>query len=309
MNHFKQSNGLFLKRRLNILVLILIFVLGFKSLASSAQENNLIGCVNNYPIYKSEYDRLLSKDLEKFKLEYIFDPWKNSAVDDFEKRQNLIQKLKNQNSFFIPATASQYHYEFSQKQKQFGNPLNTYDLNSYAEENALLTEFFQQNNQKKIQNKLIDKALLLQEAKARNLNIMPWEIETAFQKVQSKYANPYEFQEFLRLNNANEFDLRNSIEEQILIDKLGSEKENWANWLASKKDKSQIDFALAGLNASQCENSRQIQSQIINAPSPKNNPVPATNKTESKLNKLKFWNKDRKSKNNWTKLFRKEKNP
>jgi SurA N-terminal domain len=297
MNHFKQ---------LNILVLILVLGFGFSS-ANSAQENDLIGCINNYPIYKTEYDRLLSKDLDKFKTEYIFDPWKNASVDDFEKRKNLIEKLKKQNSLFIPSTASQYHYEFSQKQKQFGNPLHTYDLNSYAEENALLTEFFQQNNQKKIQNKLIDKALLLQEAKAHNLNIMPWEIETALQKVKTKYSNPYEFQEFLRLNNANEFDLRNSLEEQILIDKLGSEKENWANWLIERKNKSQIEFSLTGLNISQCGNSQQIESQIINAPSPKVNLIEAKDKNENKLNKLKFWNKEGKNKNNWTKLFQKEK--
>lgn len=207
-------------------------------------EHNIIACVNHKPIYNSEFNRLFKVRLRQFEKQHLFDPWEASSLNDLEARYELIEKAKNKNISLNPQDVLAYKNQFQQKAQKFGSAINTYDLNSYAEENALLLQFFQQEAFKTIQDNLIEKALIMEEAQRNNLQVQNWEVENRLAEIKSKYKNEENFQTFLRNNNATELELKASLEEQIAVEKLKNKNnQNFEEWFNKIKENSLIEFA------------------------------------------------------------------
>lgn len=245
-----------------ILALFCVYISVF-SLRAKSGPNNIVACVNDSPVYLNEYERLFKSQLEKFEEKLLFDPWQASSLDRLEERSKLIKLARSRNLPIRPADIMVYKNSFNDRLKQWGSPVNTYDLNSYAEDNAVLLQLFSQEASHRIQDTLIEKELILQEARRRKINVATWEIEQRFQEVKSKQGNESNFREFLRRNNSTELELKASLEEQILTEKLKtdfsrptmgssisafmiSQDNDFEKWLKQTKQSSRINLALPG---------------------------------------------------------------
>ncbi|MDX1918359.1 MAG: hypothetical protein SFT81_04385 [Candidatus Caenarcaniphilales bacterium] len=214
----------------------------------------IIGCVNGTPIHMHEYERLYLSQKARFQESLIFDPWQPSSTLNLQKRTKALEESKRR---AIPAMQQEilnYQSLFEQERAKKGDPPNTYDLKSYAAENALLMQFFRQEVGLRLQKSLVEKELMVQEARARRIMVEPIEVETRLQSVKAKYPSRSEYADFLRRNSSTEFDLRYALEEQILIDKLKGAlcqvgldcQQIWHDFLADKLKKSEIAFAIPG---------------------------------------------------------------
>ena len=227
--------------------LTLILFLTLNSLKALPETNNIIACINHIPVYSNEFNRLFRAHLKKFERQYLFDPWQSSSLNELEDRYKLIEEAKNKNILSKSQDILGYKNYFRQKSENLGSPINTYDLNSYAEENALLLQFFQKEALKNIQDNLIEKVLILEEAKKHNLQIALWETDNRLAELKNKYKNEEEFKKFLRNNNATELELKAGMEEQIMVEILKNkfaENGNFEEWLNTTKENSLIEFAL-----------------------------------------------------------------
>jgi hypothetical protein len=256
-------------------LIFLLATLLWGASAIYAADNSLVGCVNGAPIYLNDYNRLMKSQVAKFERRLLFDPWQASTLDALDERNKLIKLARQKNILLQPNDALFYKNLFAQKAKELGSPVNTYDLNSYAEENALLLQAFAQEQSKGIQDNLIQKELLAQEARNRGLNVQNWEVETRLQEVRSKYKLEDDYHQFLRKNNSTEIELKMQIEEQLLADKMRlalsegeannqdtlstlqigtmsslNNADQFQQWLKKTKQVSQIEFSLPGSGVS-----------------------------------------------------------
>ena len=239
-------------------------------LPSEANEP-IVACVNGSALYKTELDGALRSELTKFQRRLLFDPWQSSSYEALEERRRTIEDARKKNVPMMPSDVARYKEIFSQKALQMGSPTNTYDLNLYAEENALLLSFFQQTLQGSVQDKLIERILVLQEAQNRHLVVSDLEVEQRLSQLKFKYNSDAAFREFLRRNSTSELELRASLEEAILTDKLKAalasagdayQKEElylitdsnqpFESWLKRYKENSLIRFAEVGSYLSSC---------------------------------------------------------
>ncbi len=244
---------------MNILFVVLVCAFLCFPLELKA-DPEVVGCVNGSPIYASDFQRLMTAQSTKFEKSLVFDPWQPVSVAALENRNKLIEEARRKNFLVVPRDVENYRLQFSKKLADYGPPLNTYDLKSYAEENALLLQMFKIQAQKNIQDSLIEKKLLLTEARIRKLQIAPQEIENRMEEIKGKYGGDEGFRDFLRRSNSTEVELRVSLEEQLLIEKLKERLMSAANleaegesgadrlsvWLKDAKEKSVLEFSLPG---------------------------------------------------------------
>lgn len=235
-------------------------------------EETIIGCVNGTAVYKSELDRAFQAELSDFQQKLLFDPWQVSSYDELEARRKAVEEARKKNILLLPADVAAFKNLFAEKVRQLGSPVNTYDLNSYAEENAQLMNLFQDSLQDKIKNRFVERILLFQEAQNRHLTVLALEVESRLQQLKTKYKQDADFREFLRRNNTSELELRAALEEAILTEKLkqsliaqqqnssekskflliSDENQFFENWFKQYKASSQINFAENGSTLANC---------------------------------------------------------
>lgn len=238
-----------------LFLLFLISVINFPTLA----YNEVIGCVNGAPIFRIEYDRLFQSELKRFENAALFDPWQSSSYEAIETRNKLIENAESVRTFVIPEDITAYKNLFAKTQEVYGEPINTYDLNLYAEQNAKLLQYFRQQNFEKLSKSLIERELLSQNARKRGIRVAPEELEQKMNNIKAKYGGDNAFKEFLRTYNSTELEFKLALEQQLLAEKLkgilinkpiqnSEENQNanqeFENWLEEAKRTSKIAFSL-----------------------------------------------------------------
>ncbi|MDJ0625263.1 MAG: SurA N-terminal domain-containing protein [Candidatus Caenarcaniphilales bacterium] len=227
----------------------------------SYSQNTIIGCINNAPVFRNEYDRLFKAELGKFQKKYIFNPWGKASYKSMKDRFQLIEEIESRNITFYPNDFETYKNIFEQKSQTEGQPINTYDLSSYAEDNARLLNYFRKNVKDKITNSIVERELASQEARKIGLRVEPWEINQRTYQIRAKYKSDQEFTNFLRINNSTELELRQSLEQQILFEKMQNKLNTYSSsglispeeqakqfddWFKKLKNESKIVFSLDG---------------------------------------------------------------
>ncbi|MDX1920428.1 MAG: SurA N-terminal domain-containing protein [Candidatus Caenarcaniphilales bacterium] len=222
--------------------------------------DEIIGCINGAPIYRVEYDRLFQSELKKFEKEALFDPWQASSLEATKQREQMLEDAASVKTLVIPEDIAAYKNSFTKKQEFYGEPINTYDLNLYAEQNARLLQYFRQQNFERLSQSLIEKELLSQQARKRGIKINPEELDQKINDVKAKYGGETQFREFLRTYNSSEIEFKLALEQQLLAERLkasfinkpvqtseASQENNqqeFETWLEETKRNSKIAFSL-----------------------------------------------------------------
>ncbi len=221
---------------------LLLFNVLFCSLAVQTQElnnnNKIIACVNEAPILVKDFERLYRSRLSKFEKRYLFDPWETSSVQDLEARNKLIVDLRQKAIYTNTKYKADFQKSFSQKAERLGSPINTYDLEAYAEDNAVLLEYFVRQTIPSVKEDLINTKLASLGARQRGLTVPAWELEERLQQIKNKYKTDFDFREFLQQNNSTEAELNISLEEQLLSEKL----KEFLNKSAAKNTQTPFSF-------------------------------------------------------------------
>ena len=207
-----------------VLFLSTIFSPGYSAL----NNNEVIGKVNNENIYLNQLSRIFNTQKKKYYEDLnfnIFTPNASNLKAQSRRKEDL--KKANRDGFLISNEEFKNAWDkvlelygsienLDKKAKE--NKLQIADIKLKLEENMLLNKYFERNAKENLVNLLIDKVILLQEAKSRNIIPKEEELTSKFNKIIEKYGGEEAFKLFLMSHNATVDDAVNEIKNKILID-------------------------------------------------------------------------------------------
>ena len=228
--------------------------LSFANANAQTKNDEVIAKVNGENIYLSEYRRLFNAQKKKFKTSFNFDLFtKNDSASQAElKRKELLLKAKNEGIFQTSEEFNKSWEELINNSGSYGQlenkakekGLTTADVKTKLKENITLEKYFERHIRDKILNIIIDEAIVLQEAKGKNLQISQEEINKTINSIKEKQGGEEGFNAFLSENNATIEDLEKEISNKILYNKiketLTKEKTDFNSYINKKKAKADI---------------------------------------------------------------------
>lgn len=236
--------------------LLLLMLLSLQSFYTSSIANNeTIGSVNGETLYRSDLERLFNSKKKKFHEDLnvnLFSPSVSNPEATLKREEQL--KLANKEGFlvsneefnaewgnFLTSKGGLENVEKKLKEKS----LLISDAQIKLEENLLLDKYFELITKENLTNSLVEQALVLQEAKARNLRVSDNEITQRLNLIKERRGGEAGFTEFLKENNATIEDAKKEIKNQVLYklvkdSVINSGSNNFKSFMENKKASASI---------------------------------------------------------------------
>ncbi len=237
-------------KKIFIFLLIGSFILNSFAYSNENTSNEIIAKINGEDICQKNFDRLLNVQRKKLYTDLNFNllalPTSNPKAT--LKREELLRKVKEED---ITANANDFDNGWEEliirygsienlREKADSRSLTIADIRKRMEENILIKKLFEKETKEKLIEKFINETLILQEAKARNVNVSEEEITQKLSLLKEKQGGEEAFNKFLSKNNATLEDAKNEIKNQILVQLVKNQTSDLTNFLAMKKLKSDI---------------------------------------------------------------------
>lgn len=235
-------------------IIFLLLISSSFHMASTAIDG-IIGSVNGENLYKSDLERLFNSQKKKFYTDLnfnLFSPSTSNPAITLKREE----QLRNANKEGLLISNEEFEDKWESLLKEQGgienierkakeNNLLIADIKLKLEENLLLEKHFELKTKETLTNSLIDEALVLQEAKSRNIQISNDEINQKIDLIKERQGGEEAFAEFLKENNATIDDAKNEIKKQLLYKAVkdsvaSSGVTNFKIYLTNKKDNANI---------------------------------------------------------------------
>ena len=238
----------------SILILLFLFSQTICLGLTLTPSEEIIGTVNGENLYLIEFNRLFAAQKKQFHNNYHFDlfspPTENPKAT--LKREEQIKKANKEGLFISNEEFNNALEELITKEsgieniqsKAKANNLSMEDIKNKLEENLLLDKHFENDIKPKLVDLMIEELLLLQEAKAQNIQVPEEEVLKRLNTIKNKQGGEEGFQAFLAENAATLEDAQNEIRKQVAYDlvknEILKEQVDFEPYLLEKKSNSVI---------------------------------------------------------------------
>lgn len=244
-----------MKKYFYLSLLILInFTFVYKTQAQSESINDeIIGIVNDEKLYLKNFNRLFNAQKKKYKNNLHYELFsrndKNSTIREEEvKKAKTAGVIVSADEFnnALDELINKYQGIENLDKKAKETNLTLSDIKKKVKENILLDKYFDKTIKDRLLAQMITEVLILQEAKARNIQTSEEEITKRLNSIKEKQGGEEKFKAFLAENNATIEDAKNEIKNQMLFEfvkelvKKETPSGSFNEFLSSKKSNANI---------------------------------------------------------------------
>jgi hypothetical protein len=211
-----------MKKYLSVfLVLALLSPKSSFAITPPLANEEIIGTVNGEDLPLKEFTRLINAQRKTFRQSLNYDLFSKTSSS---KRKELLGKAKN-DGLAVPYEdfsiawgnlLKNYSGIGNLEKKGKENKLLLVDIQRKLEDNILLDKYFDKHIKTKLLGLMVDEAIVLSEAKQRNLKVGEEDIRNKLDLIKEKHGGDSGFIKFLATNNATVEDAKQEIKNQLL---------------------------------------------------------------------------------------------